>query len=171
MPYLVRKIGNLENLFHIKETQDVEQVFADVINYEFKTTENTLSTWFINEADDIDMAVLAIASNYSTTEEMDFLYIDMSLLEEFSLEIINEPNETPYESYSKFHYDIVGLTLASIKSILEIYKHNKTIVVKRDGFELKALIKEAYKENKINIDKGKTKKVRANLRKIVGLKS
>ena len=64
MPFLVRKI-NKRGTFESLQTESTEDICADLPTNEFRTKDGKLSTWKIDSLDDLDNAVLAIASTSS----------------------------------------------------------------------------------------------------------
>ncbi|MHA1789462.1 MAG: hypothetical protein ACTSXT_09565 [Candidatus Helarchaeota archaeon] len=124
-------------------------VSADAITNCLKTTRNTLSVWSIKNENDIDKAILAIASNLDHIETIDVVILNDSVLHNFGIKIIASTGNTPIESLREFHRDLSELTFSKIghikDHIVERIRNNKLKRFTRG--KLIKLLKEA-------IDKG-----------------
>lgn len=127
MPFLVRKI-NKAKWFQLDIHQSNE-VSADAITNCLKTTKNTLSVWHIESEDDLDNAVLAIVANQEHLDTIDIVILDESSLNDYNLNIVASPGETPVTSLINAHRDIAELTFTKLgqvkEHIVERIRNNK----------------------------------------------
>lgn len=118
MPFVVRKID------YIKWTQrrilEGEQPSADAITNCMKTTNNTLSLWSVDDENEIEEAVLAIAAQFSDLDTIDILTIDPSLIKDRGLSIQKCLGMTPYKSFAERHLDVVELDYKSLGLMAEV---------------------------------------------------
>ena len=113
--YLIRKI-NKAKWFQIDIMKD-NDVAADAITNCLKTTRNTLSVWNIENEDDIEKAVLAIASSLEHIETIDIVILNTDALLAFGIHIITSSGITPIESLKEIHRDLSGLTFSKLGQI------------------------------------------------------
>ena len=136
---MVRKILKDESIEHIENIEDNDFLHqsADVPTTEFRTKHS------LNE---LDKAVLAIATTSSKISSMEFIILDAEILKAIGLKYENTyPGmEIPYEEMQEFHYDIVDVTIENLAKCLEAYN--------AEG-KIKDLIKTALKQEKFNIEK------------------
>ncbi|MCI9372225.1 MAG: hypothetical protein HFI52_02325 [Lachnospiraceae bacterium] len=164
MPFLVRKILKDESIEHIENIEDNDFLHqsADVPTTEFRTKHSTLSTYMIDNLNELDKAVLAIATTSSKISSMEFIILDAEILKAIGLKYENTyPGmEIPYEEMQEFHYDIVDVTIENLAKCLEAYKktlqlddNKSTFIVDYAEGKIKDLIKTALKQEKFNIEK------------------
>lgn len=125
MAFLVRKLMKRTALYETySEKKDVRDIVADIPTSEFRTTKGTLSTWYINNLDDLDKAILAIAVTSSKIDKMDFIIINTSLLDEEGLKYKQTfaGQQLPIPELQDLHYDITGVTLSRLSSCAELYQ-------------------------------------------------
>lgn len=161
MSYLVRKISRRENIDKIKNTNDIKELDADVIMQEFRTAQNAISTWSIDELNNncINQAVLAIATASSDLETMHFIIINTDYLEQLGLDMNAEKKgDTPVEDLREIHRDITNLKYGTIDKLIIMYNNiasendaDKYIITKKRN-EIKLIVKQALSQNRINID-------------------
>lgn len=146
MSYLVRKI-NKAKWYQIDIDKD-DNVTADAITNCLKTTRNTLSVWKIESEDDLDQAVLALVANQDRLETIDIVILDEKSLEDYNINIVASPGNTPVYSLINTHRDISDLTyteLGTVKDhIVERIRSQK--IIRYTASSLKNLLVEAIEE-------------------------
>jgi len=115
MSFLVRKI-NKAKWYQIDIMQS-EDVSADAITNCLKTSQNTLSVWHIETEDDLEKAVLAIVANQEHLDTIDVVILDEPSLNDYNLNIIASPGETPVTSLIETHRDIAELTFTKLGQV------------------------------------------------------
>ncbi|MBD3267527.1 hypothetical protein GF373_12740 [bacterium] len=102
---------------------------ADAITNCMKTTNNTLSLWDIQDENEVEDAVLAIASQLDHLDTFDILVIEKSLIQEKALSLKSTEGKTPYKDFSNRHIDVANLDLDSLgrmaKVIIESIRQNR----------------------------------------------
>lgn len=112
MSFLVRKINKAKwYQIDIMESNDIT---ADAITNCLRTTKNTLSVWHIETEDDLEKAVLAIVANQEHLDTIDVVILDEPSLNEYNLNIVTSPGETPVASLIEAHRDIAELTFIKL---------------------------------------------------------
>lgn len=115
MSFLVRKI-NKAKWFQIDIMQS-DDVSADAITNCLKTSKNTLSVWHIETEEDLDKAVLAIVANQEHLDTIDVVILDEPSLNNYNLNIVASPGDTPVTSLIEAHRDIAELTFTKLGQI------------------------------------------------------
>ena len=115
--YLIRKI-NKAKWFQVDIINDSD-VSADAITNCLTTSRNKLSVWNIENEDDIEQAVLAIASSLEHIETIDVIILNTDILREYDINIITSTGNTPIESLKEIHRDLSGLTFSKLGQIKE----------------------------------------------------
>lgn len=166
MPFLVRKINKRDQFPKLVDKECVEDIYADVPTYEFKTTEGKLSTWLIESLEDIDNAVLAIAVSSSQISKMDFIVIDTAVLEQNGLKYKQTYAgiELPIADLQNTHYDILDISLKKLMDCTTVYKNiylqesdeEEKFIIRFTELEIKEMLKKAIFDNRI--DKSKASK-------------
>lgn len=163
MPFLVRKMSNIDNIEKMGNASDPSEMLADAPTAEFKTNNNgTLSTWMIDSLSDINNAVLAIAVTSSSISRMDFVVIDTAFLEQQHLQYKQTyaGQDIAIADLQNSHYDIIDITMKKLIDCINVYK---AIYTKDNGEgqfyfryaagEMKDLLKEAYVAERIDASK------------------
>lgn len=164
MPFLVRKILKDESIEHIENIngEDFLHQSADVPTTEFRTRHSALSTYIIDNLNELDKAVLAIATTSSKLSSMEFIVLDIEILKAIGLryEKTDPGMAIPYEEMQEFHYDIVDINIENLAKCLEAYKKtmeiddNKSIyIVDYAEGKIKDLVKAALIQEKFNVEK------------------
>lgn len=112
MSYLIRKI-NKAKWFQVDIINN-DDVSADAVTNCLKTSENTLSVWFIPDISQIDSAVLALISNQEHLETIDVVKLEKNKIEELKLEIAETPGKTPIITYVGMHRNLEKLTFSKL---------------------------------------------------------
>jgi hypothetical protein len=117
MSFLVRKINKAKwYQINIMESDDVS---ADAITNCLKTTKNTLSVWHIETEADLEKAVLAIVANQDHLDTIDVVILDEPSLNNYNLNIVASPGETPVLSLIEAHRDIAELSFTKLGQVKE----------------------------------------------------
>lgn len=149
MPLFIRKIEYAK--WAQNDITKGEEPSADAITHCLKTKQNTLSIWSIAGEEELEEAVLAIASQFDHLDTIDILTIKNSLIENVGLNLKNIPGETPYERFAERHWDVTDLTYSSLgkmaKAIVESIKEMNRIRFNKR--KLIDIIKRGLDENKI----------------------
>jgi len=123
MSYFVRKISH-SRYYKIVRSENIHDVEADVVSNDLRTTKNCLSTWKINDPNEVDNAILAIASTSDHIEKMAFLLLDESHLIDNELEIEDERDEgCPVADMASAHANIANLSYRKIGTVLGVVKN------------------------------------------------
>lgn len=166
MAFLVRKLIKRDRLSVLGDIQDINDVKADIPTTEFRTTDGKLSTWLINSLDDLKDAVLAIVVSSSEVTKMDFIVIDTSLLEKYSLEYEQTyaGREIAVADLQHTHHDIVDITISKLINCTNLYMDiikNETdeekYIVRFTAGEIKEILRQAIIQDRIDDSKTDTK--------------
>ena len=150
--YFLRKIssGKWAKAFDdpLLKSADVE---ADTVMYEFKTAENKLSVWAIENDEDIDDAFIALASNMDSLSTIFAVKLNEEDLK--SLNFDSEEGETPTFGINDKHRNIIELTYGKIGVVIDAILKGITnnCIERRTRGKLKELLKNAYKAEKLDI--------------------
>lgn len=152
MPYLVRKISR-SRYDKITHTENIQDVDADVVSNDLRTSKNCLSTWKADTAEDVENAILAIASTSDHLEKMAFLLFDETQLTENKLDFEGERDSScPVEDLAALHTNIRFLSYKKIGDILCIVKQiPNTRVIFRTRQEIYSLITKAKESGRLNV--------------------
>ncbi len=126
---------------------------SDAITSCLRTTGNTLSFWEIEKEDQINDAILAIASAGTNLDKVDVVIIPKETMSEFQLissEVVN-----PYSNFEKNHRDVINLTYTKMRPVADIIC---SAIVKNEYRQftranVKKLIQEAIDQRKIIFDR------------------
>lgn len=160
MAFLVRKLAKRAKLYETYcQGKDVRDLIADIPTSEFKTTNGTLSTWYINDLKDLDNAILAIAVTSSKIEKMDFIIINTSLLDKKGLKYQQTYAgiDIAIPEFQNLHFDILGITLKHLDDCAEIYQEiivddedRGKYIVRVPALQLKKKLMKEIKAGKVN---------------------
>jgi len=117
MSFLVRKINKAK--WYQIDIMESDEVSADAITNCLKTNKNTLSVWHIETEDDLEKAVLAIVANQDHLDTIDVVILDEPSLNNYNLNIVASPGETPVTSLIEAHRDIAELTFTKLGQVKE----------------------------------------------------
>lgn len=155
MAYFVRKIGISRwpdgQGFKFTTKEDLP---ADTIINEFKTTNNTLSIW---HAENLDKAYELGVSFVSRMDcEQKFIRLIAIPFEEldtnFDLRHSPQDGDTAIKSFNQYHYDICKLTYGKLGKLGEIIARETSI--QSNPCIIKIKVKEAINSIKLLLDKG-----------------
>ncbi len=143
---LVRKINKAK--WFQKNILEEDIVSADAITNCLKTSRNTLSVWKIESEQELDMAVLALASKQEHLDAIDVVILEESTVSSLKIEIIATPGDTPVSDLVDTHRDLSDLDydkLGCISShIVERVRADKLKRYTKSA--LKTLLKNAIEE-------------------------
>jgi hypothetical protein len=161
MAYLVRKINKRKNIDALRGNLDIDKLTADMPTGELRTTNGALSTWIIESLGELNEAVLAIAVTSSKVSKMDFMIIDIEILNDHELEYKQTyaGRDIPIPDLQNTHYDIVNLSMGKLKNCVLAYKdvvdkdvEGKFVVRYAEG-QIKAILKKAFSDKRVDISK------------------
>ncbi len=149
---LVRKISK-SKWFQIDIRKD-NDVSADAITNCLKTTNNTLSVWSIENEDDIEKAILAIASNLDHIETIDIVILNDEVLQESGIKIITSKGNTPIESLKEIHRDLSELTFSKLGNVKDhIVERIRNDKLRRfTKGKLKKILRDAIEKGFLELD-------------------
>lgn len=158
MAYLVRKITRSK---WPEEIIPVEEMPADVITSDLRTSQNTLSFWRIEKIEDLEIAALALAASSKSTsiEKIAIVYIPEEEILAASIAVENSLGDTVVPDLAALHRDLSSLTLGSLKKVSELINRNmhqshyKCYTRKA----VQVLIGKAYQEKRVCEEKCDTK--------------
>jgi hypothetical protein len=149
MALLIRKIEY--NKWMERRILEGEQPSGDAITNCMKTKGNTLSLWSIDNEDELEEAVLAIAAQFNNLDAIDVLKIDPLLIQAKGLPVEACPGLTPYVGFVNNHLHVVNLDYMSLGLMADVIVESiRQEGRKRVTFgELKRIIIKAVEEGKI----------------------
>lgn len=121
MSLLVRKINKAKWMQN--DVRSAENVSADAITNDLKTTDNTLSAWQVAGAEAIEDAVLAIVSSHEHLDTIDVVCLDPSSLESNGIMLQSNPGGTPVRDLIDRHIHICDLTYRTLGTVAEQIVH------------------------------------------------
>lgn len=175
MAFLVRKLAKRDKLTELCQKDNIEDIYADIPTTEFRTKKGTLSTWHINSLDELNEAVLAIAVSSSEITKMDFIIIDTSLLEKYALEYKQTyaGQDIAIPDLQNTHYDVINISIGKLVECTKLYRDiisddpdGEKYVIRFAAGEIKDLLKEAVKNNRVDREKA-SKKLKEELDKLI----
>ncbi len=107
MPLLVRKITKAK--WFQNKILEGEEPSADAITSDLRTNSNCLSIWEIKSEDELEDAVLAIASSGDCLNTIDIIVINSDNIFSNKLKINESEGFTPYADFINRHRDIIDL--------------------------------------------------------------
>lgn len=162
MQLLVRKITRSK---WNNADDDVFELSSDAISSCLRTSKCTLSAWEIEKEEDLDEAVLALASGFDKLETIDVVILDGEYLELSKVLNQRSAGNTAVPDLIDKHHDFVDLNYYKLGLIAEhIIQRIKQEKVKRYSIEeLKKLLIDAIDKERLRID-DLTEKVAAVVR-------
>jgi hypothetical protein len=152
MSLLVRKVDKALWLKN-PPIDSVEDCPSDAITICIKTKSNKLSVWRIDSIDNIDEAVLAIASALDHLESIDVVAIPKN---EFNdIKIVDSPGRTNVPDLVGNHYDLTDITFKKLGIIAtSILTQAKGNLIKRyTKNDLKKILNKAIANNRLSPEK------------------
>lgn len=159
--YYIRMLSKTSSLDKLATVDNIDELCADFITQEIKTSSNTLSFWHSEslEKGPLDQAISAALLAANKIESTQFIIIDSDALEAHDIHIDdNEPGETGYIGGEKLHSNLCELNYKKIGNLLQIYKsvcmdEQRTPKIKKS--QVKEYIKEISSKNLLNTEKVK----------------
>ena len=111
MPKLIRK---LEQKFWLdpQKADEIGGLQADALK-NFKTTENALSVFKLNDNDiekSVTRVLIAIACGRDKTDKIDYALFDDEILNTLNIKVNEKDGDTPDSDVNKLHIDLHSLT-------------------------------------------------------------
>ncbi len=153
MALLVRKIEKSKWLQN--DITSGEDVSADAITNCIKTSQNTLSTWRIDNEEQIDTAVLAIVSAHQHLDTIDVVWLSQDHLEKEGIHIQDTPGNTPIADLVESHVNIVGLTYKSLGKIAHsiVRRFSNNGVRRYTRTRLKEILRKAISSGRLDAER------------------
>lgn len=174
MPFLVRKLIKIDEIYTLLDETDISKIYADIPTTEFRTKNGTLSTWIIDTLNDFGNAVLAIAVTSSEISKMDFIAIDTQLLLDNALEYQQTyaGQDIAIPDLQNTHYDILNVTVDKLVNCLNVYQtiaktdpNGEKYIIRYTAGEIKDLLKSALLDKRIDETKA-SKRLKEELSKL-----
>lgn len=135
--------------------KDGEDVSADAITITLRTHKNTLSFWKIEDYEELENIVAAIATNFTNLDAIDLIVLKYDSIEsDANLSIKPTLGITAYEKYKQNHYEIYGLTYKTLgmvaKHIVNSFCEDEGNCIRYTLGDLKKILKKYIKNSEIN---------------------
>lgn len=123
MSYLVRMI-QLENWTQPQEAvSDNSMISADAIS-DLRTTENCISTWYVEDSSDVKTAIQALSSGFRALDSIKIVVLDYNELLRAGFVVDETDGETKIDTYKSLHRDISHLNAGSLPHLARIILQN-----------------------------------------------
>ena len=154
--YYIRKLSKLSTLAKIKNTENINDVPADLLKQELITTANTLSFWKCDSLTDTRDAIKAILLSTTGIEKSQFIILDDEMLDEIGVRRDNsQKGKTGYLGFEDLHVNFCELTYGKIGQIIRLIKDVNTreeLIPVLGKEDVKAFIREVYKAGLLNTE-------------------
>ncbi|WP_333660915.1 hypothetical protein [Chishuiella changwenlii] len=153
MSYLVRRISRAKWDNDEYDYVNDDNSPADAITSCLKTFNNELSTWLIDDIDQLDNALLCLitGSKQESLNTIQIIYFQIDEIINRGLILEKTPGDTVISQYRDMHFDIKCLTyetLGNIKEIvLDCLRNDRCRVITKS--ELKKKLKKAIEEDEL----------------------
>lgn len=157
--YYIRMLSKPSALDKLANVSNIEELCADFLAQEMKTSSNTLSFWHSEslEKEPLDRAIIAALLASNKIETTQFIIIDSDSLNANDIQVDDyEPGKTAYIGGENLHSNLCDLNYKKIGSILQIYKSicmDEKLTPKIQKSQVKEYIKDAKMKNLINEEK------------------
>ncbi len=151
MSLLIRKINRAK--WPENDNQNVEDISADAITNCLRTQLNGLSVWEIPSKNELQDAVLAIASSQHHLEAFDVIPLRTEYLTEQGIDIDNEAGGTPIKDLIKMHRNLAHLSYSKIGIIAHHAATNIEQARRFTKVQLKEILQKAISEGRLEVDK------------------
>lgn len=81
---------------------------------DLQTKGNALSVYKVDDEQEIDRAVIALAANRDHIANLDYAIFDDSLLKAYDIALVQVDGETPDSVVNKMHFDAIRLTASKL---------------------------------------------------------
>lgn len=155
--YYVRKLSRPAVLQKLQNISDVNELYADFLGQDMRTSDNQLSVWRSEtlEGPDIDRAINAALLACSQINVCQFLIIDSDALSSAEIRTDDtQPGITGYMGLENLHTNLCDLTYEKIGKLVQIYREicqDETRTLKVDKGVFKEVIHKAKEEGALNI--------------------
>ncbi len=122
MPYLVRRISRAkwdnEEFDYLQNNNPP----ADAITSCLRTFNNELSTWFIEDLNQLNQAILCLVtgSKQENLNTLQIIYFELEELKTRGLILENTPGDTVITAYKDMHFDIKNLTYETLGNVKDL---------------------------------------------------
>ena len=122
MPYLVRKISRAKWDNEDFDYVNNDNAPADAITSCLRTFNNELSTWLIDDLEDLDNAILCLitGSKQENLNTIQIIYFEVQEITKRGLEIENTLGDTVIGEFQKMHFDIKNLNYNTLEIVKDI---------------------------------------------------
>ena len=156
MAVLVRKLNKRRNADALRNSANVDDLSADIVIQEFKTSGDTLSVWETAK-ECIDLGILAIVLSSEHFDTMDFILLDKECAVSTGLFVQPTKAETnPLAQANEIHRDFCSLRLQDFRRLALVYKDaasDAANVVRYTKTDLKRIIRDALKSGWVDSNK------------------
>lgn len=123
MSVLSRKFSRAK--WESADGQQPEEIAADTITADLRTTENTLSFWRCASPteEELRKTVLALAAAADRLDKIDIVWITESDVRAKGLHIQDSPGQTPVVSLRDRHADVASLNLGRLTAVASLIAH------------------------------------------------
>ncbi|MBD3308640.1 hypothetical protein GF339_19680 [candidate division KSB3 bacterium] len=153
MEYLVRKVSRAKWAVPSFGVNDSE-IAADAVKGCLRTSGNTLSFWQCNsEPEDVNEAVLALASSMERLDTFDVIVIPKNDLNDFSFEATL--GNTPISDLRERHLDMIELTMGKLTEVARYVANSIRNENKCQRFrkkQLEGLVMKAVRDGRLRIE-------------------
>ena len=91
------------------KNKNISDISSDIITNCLKTSQDTLSLWYVANEDEIDDAIIALSSNRDYVNRLDYIVIPDEYIKSYNLELNKEEGNSPYISFNNNHYNIINI--------------------------------------------------------------
>lgn len=102
------------------KNKNISDISSDIITNCLKTSQDTLSLWYVENEDEIDNAIIALSSNRDYVNRLDYIVIPDQYIKDYNLELNKEEGNSPYISFNNNHYNIVNINYSLLGRIAEM---------------------------------------------------
>lgn len=142
--YYIRKLSKPSSLFKLQALSNVNELYADFLGQDMRTSDNTLSVWRSETLDsqDIDKAINAALLASSQVNASQFVIIDSDALSIADIRTDDtQPGKTGYKGLEYLHTNLCDLTYEKIGKLIQIY-----LEICRDKTRTPKIEKETFKK-------------------------
>ena len=115
---------------------------------DLQTKGNTLSVYRVENDEETEQVVVALAANRDSLANLDYAVLDHAQLIETRLSICQQDRETPDLQVNKLHYDITNLTVVKLAQLAQVISSSSHVRVPRK--QLKEALKRAVNAGKLD---------------------
>ena len=152
--FLARKIARAK--WEPKQDLSEGEISADALTGDLRTTGNALSFWRCGKGaeDDVEEAVLAIATSGDRLDKIDIVWLDEADLRIDGQTLRNSPGATPIKELANRHVDVCRLDCVRLGSIahraVASIQANRCRRLKRR--QVRELVTTAVEQDRIDLD-------------------